>query len=586
MSLNAEQQAAVDYDGNLLMIAGPGAGKTKTLIAKAQRILASNPTGHIALVTFTDASTKVMRDRLQRAVSPNDFRRCSIQTFHKHCMNQLRASGKLGQLLNPKQANGLASRAINAAGVMLSLDEAMAELEGHKLSLTFTGTETPLVEAYEQIRRRQRVMDLWDVVRDAVVGMQKDEVQPLQATHILGDEYQDADSLQQQWMFEHASRGAITTVVGDDDQSIYGWRRALGYQGMMDFRATVNAATVVFGVNYRSHSEILLCADAVIRNNKQRVNKVIHPARGAGGAVSVHPYRDALQEAEAIAEMIKADCIPLGNDRYAPPKGAWGVIARTNVAFLVLTSVLRAEGIVYTRSGKDKMSDVPRLYCEFLAGLYPRNVITIEQVLHAAKVSEQSIGHLARSSEGALQSLYEGVVPDAESLEAEDRETVTQLARLCRSWRTIARSGDVTAVLEAVEMWFADHVAQGDNDKEALSYTRVLMQRLSGTLQTRASVLLRDEASNDDTGVQLHTMHSSKGLEFKKVALICCNAGVIPSSKAENVDEERRLFYVGITRAEDRLFVSYQANKGRSSFIAELEQGLSAIDAEQTAALV
>jgi len=576
MSANADQQTSIDYPDNLLILAPPGSGKTKTMISKAASILRASSKHRIAMVTFTDAATTEIKERLAHELTATELKRVSVATFHKHTMQQLRAADKLGRLMGPQEVPGVIQRAIAKSGAMCDVMEATAEIEKAKLSLTFSGDESPLVAAYEELRLRHRSTDLWDVVREAVLGMQAGTVAPLNVTHLLADEFQDSDRLQLEWTLWHTRVGITTAVVGDDDQSIYGWRGALGYEGMMEFRERANAAQVVFQINYRSNREILLLAESVIRHNTARVSKPMMAHKGPGGNGHLLGYRDALHEADSVASLIAPG---EHEGTYVCGPGSWAIIARTNAAFQIMSTVLRAREIAYYRAGRDRMDDIARRFCQFLNALVVKDEIVLENTLSAAGIDHVSLDGLHRSGDTALKDFFDGQVSEAFEGLPEDQRLIRGLARLCRVWRAMLHGGQLDETIDAVREWFKDNVSKGDNDTTTLQHFSDLITRLRGSLKERTDLLLRDPPAGKQQGVALHTLHSAKGLEFDNVAIISVNSGTLPSSQATSIDEERRLFFVGITRARHQLYVSYLHSKGKSPFVNEYQAGLDALAA-------
>lgn len=582
MRFNADQQIAIDTDGNMVILAPPGSGKTGTLVAKAARILKSSRQATVGLVTFTDAATKELAHRLDLSLTKDEYARVKVATFHKHLMNQLRDAKLLGRLLGPRETIPMIQRAISAGGKPMSVEDATAELEAAKLNENFTGRESELVESYEEQRRRHRGHDLWDVVREGVIGMRKGKVPFLKVTHILADEYQDTDPLQLAWLLLHEKAGAEVTVVGDDDQSVYGWRRAMGYQGMLQFEEEAQAARVVLQINYRSRKEILDAAAAVIRNNTQRVPKTMLSAKGAGGNVFVRSVPNSEHEAALIANAVVADTEESEDGTFKPERGRWAVICRNNAGLHMVAAEMRARAIAYVRvAGKDKLPDLARVLCQLLSSIQTGDALGIEGALLIAGVSDHAMKVLQATFEGdapatiqseqtsQLYRLLDGEIPaDMEDVPAEEAKTIKTFARLGRVWRARTKEGRYSDVINGVEAWLQDFAKE--YQLPDLAFWAQKLRNASGSLAVRTRRALDYEAPKDGTGVALHTMHSSKGLEFDRVVVIGCNQGTIPSSKAESVEEERRLFFVALTRARDELTVTFSTGAPRSQFISEM----------------
>jgi len=352
LKYNADQQQCIECDDNLLIVAPPGSGKTGTLIAKAVRILGRSDTS-VGMVTFTDAAAKEMRHRITEAVGKDVARRVYVETFHKHAILQLRAAGKLGRLVTPQEQFNIVLQAISDTEDPMSVHEVLAKIEHAKASLDFSGKEEPVVESYQRILGRYRANDLMDVLRMAVLGMRSGSVKPLAVTHLLGDEFQDADQVQLEWIMAHGGNGTVLTCVGDDDQAIYSWRGSMGYPGMIQFKERAGAQHINLQVNYRSRLEIIQASQAVIVNNSERIEKTVLCARGEGGSVEVRPTGSIAEEADEVVAAIVDDLsrepglVDESGELRQPvrvPRGRWAVIARTNIALMPTAMALRAAG--------------------------------------------------------------------------------------------------------------------------------------------------------------------------------------------------------------------------------------------------
>lgn len=582
MRYNVDQQAAIEAEGNLVILAPPGSGKTGTLVAKTARILKSSPQACVGLVTFTDAATKELDHRLSEALSKSEYARIKVATFHKHLINQLREAKLLGRLLGPKETVTMIMRAISACGRGMSIDDAQAEIEAAKINEGFTGRESDLIESYEEQRRTLRGLDLWDVVREGVVGMRQGKVPLLKVTHILTDEFQDTDKLQLAWLLLHVHADVDVTVVGDDDQSVYGWRGAMGYQGMVQFEQETAATRVVLQINYRSRKEILDAAAAVIRNNTQRVPKTMLSSKGDGGKVFIRSVASSAVEASLIANAVIADTEESENGTYRPGRGRWAVISRNNAGLHMVAAEMRTRGIAYVRvAGKDKLPDLARVLCQLLTSIQTGDALGIAGALLTAGVSDMAMKILQATFEGdapatiqaeqtsQLYRLLDGEIPaDMDQIPAEEAKTIKTFARLGRVWRARTKDGLYGDVINGVENWLEGFAKEKELDD--LAFWAEKLRNANGSLSVRSRRALDYEAPKDGTGVALHTMHSSKGLEFDRVVVIGCNQGTIPSSKAESVEEERRLFFVAMTRARDELTITYSSSTSRSQFISEM----------------
>lgn len=603
MSLNVEQERAVLCESNLLILAPPGSGKTGTLIAKTEHIICTIPNSIVLLVTFTDASAKEARARISKILNPAKMKRVFVATFHSHAIEQLRRAGRLGRILSPHESTDLLKRALADCGSSMDPVEAEAELQTAKATPLFSGEEKDFIKAYEKRKLLHRGIDLQDVIREAVNGMRATSsdkhIPPLTATHVLCDEYQDVDWNQLHWLLCYMEFGAVVTVVGDDDQSVYGWRNALGHEAMREFIGRFSPTVVNLEVNYRSRREIIQSATCLIRNNTSRMDKTVVSKIGDGGEVSIVKEADKEGEAAMVVDSIIEDAQVNGFEYNAIPVGRWGVIARNNRDLWLVAALLRKVGIPFTKSTKkdDAPWEIMR-FCGMLVSIQTNDSLGLRQTLSSLGVSEKTLRVVHDKMGDSLYRIMDGEFTDLDDVPVEDRTLLKSFLALCPRWRELTGKGHYGRVIGAVGEWFLDTIVRGDetiqdfrnfvkmlsgdsakmrNQVEEPNNTasgkRSLRTRPKGNLQVRVMNFFRQEERKGSGGVSLYTMHGSKGLEFDKVFVIQCNSGTIPSAKSKSVDEERRLFYVAMTRARHELTMSSISTKASSIFLSEVGQG-------------
>lgn len=597
MGLNVEQQRAVDCEDNLLVLAPPGSGKTGTLVEKARHILSKDPRASVLLVTFTDASAKEAKERLQKQLTPQQFRRISAATFHKHAMDQLRAAGKLGRLISDNESRNLVREALVEVGSTMDPREAEQKIQAYKSSPDFTGKEEDFVEAYEARKTSFRGIDLQDVIREAVNGMRtknpEKRVPPLTATHVMCDEFQDVDLNQLHWLLCYFQLGAIVTVVGDDDQSVYSFRNSLGYDAMKLFIETVSPTVIHLEVNYRSRREILQSATALIRHNTKRMDKTIVSFLGDGGNVYTTKAADKEAEASMIVDAIISDAAARGYDLDKIPKQRWGIIARTNRDLWMIAMVLRSEGIPFVKSQKkDEAPKEIMQFCDLLVAIQTNDSLNLRNALSALGVNDRTIQKLHAQLKDSFFQIMDGELPGLTDLSIEDQTVLKPFLEKCPIWRELTAVGQYSRVIGAVGAYFEAAVTMHDEVKSDFrnvvdllsganhkhlaregnqsSSRNNLRKRPAGNLQVRVLNFFRQEDNKGAGGVSLYTMHGSKGLEFDNVFIAECNSGTIPSAKSTSVEEERRLFFVAMTRAREELTMCSIVTKGASVFLSEI----------------
>src|ERR1700733_9779644 len=257
--LNPQQREVAEARRHCLAVAGPGAGKTKTIATKVALLL-SDPKSLVGAVTFSKDAAVEMRHRILKLSSPDAKRRLVDGTFHSLAFKQLRKPGGAKcDIASDGDRMGLLARVLAEHGFNWKAEEAVPVIEKIKTNfgrVTAGPQEAVLYNAYQQALERNGKIDFQDMLRLSVAGMESGEIKPYAFTDLIVDEFQDTDPLQYRWVELHAMAGAHVTVVGDDDQSIYGFRAALGFRGMESFASSFEARRVVLGSNYRCRDEI------------------------------------------------------------------------------------------------------------------------------------------------------------------------------------------------------------------------------------------------------------------------------------------------------------------------------------------
>lgn len=571
--LNPGQREAVLHDGHTTVVAPPGSGKTKTVVSKIALQL-QNPTCRIAAVSFTRDSSAELHERVVKQCG-DKANRVMFGTFHKHCIAMLKKSKMMPNILEPGRVWEFVSRAIQSAGLSLTTVEGQKILEEIKCDpdapITTVEGER-LFKSYQALLKQNKVVDLNDVVRLCVEGLESGSIAPLPVQYLHVDEFQDTDRVQLKWVLFHARAGIRTTVVGDDDQSIYGWRAALGFKGMQAFTDAVNARQVVLSENYRCREEILSRADQLIRFNTERVSKNIIAMRGKGGSIKLERFSSRDVEASRIAEFIEMD-----TDRTYR---SWAVLARNNALLLKIAAELRFRGIPYDIKGSksDLWDSIPLLqYRLLIEGIAHKRWRDIEAVLHAAGLTEPDLREIADYCGSDVERLTPQSLKAATYASPEAVKRGAIIARAVPGLRTQLEAGRVKMVLsnaaDAIEVALSHQIKSGDI--ENLYYGRdLLADRVSGPLLSRIALIKRpkDDKQNGDAEVVLLSMHGAKGLEFDKVWLPAIEEGIMPSqseAKFSPTDEERRLLYVAMTRAKNELYISTTITGAPSSFLVQ-----------------
>ena len=604
--LNAPQREAVTWgEGPLLILAGAGSGKTRVLTHRIAYLLAIDAVApnEVLAITFTNKAAEEMRERASLLVGRR-VRGMWIMTFHSACARMLRAHGdKLGytrQFTIYDQADsrrlikrcldelGIDPKRFTPAAIGSQISEAKNRLQdadayGKIVGSYFEQTVADAYRAYERELHRMNAMDFDDLLVRAVDLLQLfDEVRERYATgfrDVLVDEYQDTNHAQYRWLQLLASEHRNLMVVGDPDQSIYGFRSA-DIRNILEFEDDYSDAHVVkLEQNYRSTQTILDAANGVISNNRGRKSKHLWTELGYGDPVKVRELEDEHAEARYVTGEIQR-LIDEGASR-----SEIAVFYRTNAQSRVLEDTLTRADIAYQVVGgtkfyeraeiKDAVAYLVTLVNPQDVGAFTRIVnsprrgigsTSVSRVLSFANTVGTSVWEVASEPEqvpglgapgikalrrfmGPMHVLRERAdsgAPVAELLKDVLRETGYQEA--LQAERTIEAQGRLENLEELVNV----AVEYDASDIEGRSLADFLQQ-----VSLRSDA---DERADDQGLITLMTLHNAKGLEFGVVFMIGCEEGIFPHSRALDeggLEEERRLCYVGITRAQRDLYICY-----------------------------
>ena len=575
-NLNPEQQAVIDHDGHCLVVACPGSGKTRVIIIKIGHILSSSPKSRVCAVTFTrDAANELKKRLLESIPQETVTKRTRVGTFHSLAIRQLRAHGQIGKIASPAEQLLFVQRAIAMCEEDISFEDAVQTIETVKSSRSPVPEEdSPLYQAYASLLKRSNIDDLYDVLKKSLLMMQQGVVCPYPVEYMLVDEFQDTDEVQLAWVLEHVKAGTKVTVVGDDDQSVYSFRRALGYQGMDRFRSITDAKLISLGTNYRCRAEILGAAGILIGHNQERIDKALKAHRGKGGEVISMRYSSRPSEADAVVAEIISHIEPMQGDpwfSYTVPAGQWAVLARNRRALDCVEEALHAERIKYVRPPSESIWNRPPFvfFISLLRSLQTGAIDGIDQTLHFSGFQQEHLDIVHDLMRPDAWRLLDGQLPPLQGFPDDIASTLKDFSTRAAGWRSLLRKGNYNLVILGVAEWFSARI-RNEDERELFNTLAGSVCKLKGSLAQRVNTLTLPQSSNEvPSGVSLMTMHGSKGLEFENVWIIAAEEGVIPSPKNNLYDEERRLMYVGMTRAKDKLYLSSRVTAPPSPFVIE-----------------
>ena len=630
--LNKEQQQAVQHtEGPLLILAGAGSGKTKVLTVRIAHLLAQGVNPYeILAITFTNKAAKEMKSRVEGLVG-DVANRIWLSTFHSFCAKFLRfeLDNFLGYNSNFTIYDTSDSQAvIKAALKALNLDDKyypvgamIAAISDAKNKLLFASDfrkqardfyqqkVADVYEYYERELRKNNALDFDDLLLVAVKLLQSNEAvldkYSKRFRYVMIDEYQDTNHAQYLLAKLLASHWKNIAVVGDADQSIYAWRGA-DIQNILDFEKDYpNCTSIKLEQNYRSTKIILDAANAVIENNEGRPKKNLWTDKTEGAKIQHFTAQSEHEEAAFIG-----DTIAKKHDIHGVPYGDMAILYRTNAQSRVLEEALIKRALPYTMVGGTKFYDRKEIkdVLAYLRVLY--NPFDDLSLLRIINVPKRSIGattvaklqdyarangtslfmtltqlHLVDSIKGKTKEKLEefGILIFTLVAEMEDRTVLDILEAI------LDRTGYLAQLEESTD---PQDQARAENIGELLSVAKDFQDtNPSGTvedfLEQVALVNDVDSFEQEESKVTLMTLHAAKGLEFPIVFLGGLEEGLFPHSRTlmnpEEIEEERRLAYVGITRAEKELYISNATTRtvfGRTSsylpsrFIDEIPEEL------------
>ncbi len=611
MRLNAQQRAAVEHgEGPLLVLAGAGSGKTRVITARIARLLAGGVTpDSILAVTFTNKAANEMRERVGDMVGHEVASRIWLSTFHSFGVRFVREEAKalglgrrftifdagdsLGVVRELLRTEAKADRRLDAAAILsrISLwkNAMLAPGQVRPNDDDYDQAASSIYEAYESMLADMHAVDFDDLVLKPVALLrERPAVRSKWRTrfeHILVDEFQDTNLAQLDLVRLLANERGNVSVVGDDDQSIYGWRGAC-VDNILDFEEHFAGAVVVkLEDNYRSRASILNVANAAIEGaQKRRYAKVLRPAREGGPPVRICALSEPQEEAKFVASEIRT----LSKGGTNPREIA--VLYRSNTQAKLLEEELRIAGIPYRVFGGTKLFDRKEIkdgIAYLRVALNPRDELSLRRIVNtpARGLGAQSLRHIVEYGQAHRMSLLRAL-KNADRIEALSTRAKSSAARLTEA---IERAGEgfraggladpATSLLKSVGI-LEDDADQGvDSHRRRANVDFLLrcVQRLEArggsdreALQRLLHHIALDSSDPDEAEpgqqVTLSSLHSAKGLEFSVVFLIGCVEGVLPHARTTDpkitdasvadVEEERRLFYVGITRARDVLYLT------------------------------
>lgn len=648
--LNPEQFSAVHHtEGPLLVLAGAGSGKTQVITSRIVHLLAKLhvPADQILAVTFTNKAAKEMQERVRHAAG-KQAEGILISTFHSLGVRILRRDiRRLGYkpnftIYSDSDQAGVVRQALTDLNIdtkqfppdLVRWQISMAKNRLVSAEQYPKQGSTPLEQVtaqvyprYQQLLRAFNAIDFDDIIMLTVQMLEElTEVRQYWQTrfrYIMVDEYQDTNACQYSLISLLAQQHGNLCVVGDDDQAIYGWRGA-DVANILNFAQERQGCSVVkLEQNYRSTGAILQAANAVIRNNSKRSDKALWTASGTGDLINLLAADTDDDEARQVVEQLQ-----LAQYRSQRPWRDFAILYRSNTQSRAFEEVLRMEGIPYVLVGGQKFFERKEVkdalsYLAVLAN--PRDEAALVRTINFPRrgIGDTTLLRLQHWSLEHNLSLYDtlGMVEQIDGLTEAARKAVSSFHNLLRqelaAFSNIAMAPQLTALFKKLgineELYRTiDNPVQArkriENIEQVINALAAFEERTPGAdlaaFLERIALLEDNRRETDDErgqpqdAVTLMSLHASKGLEFPQVFLVGMEEGLLPHHRSIDEDpevaEERRLCYVGITRAREQLTISHclrrrkygsweerQPSRFLAEIPAELFDGGTAAEAQQ-----
>ena len=561
MDVSKQQSLAVGDMGNIHIVAIPGSGKTRTIIAKV-KVMRERGYSKIFLVTYTNASAAEMKERLIAECGADVLNEVHVSTFHALMIRHFQQYLPQYQLMPPEEQSTILHQ------IYVRETKSHEGYDGfEEYILGNSKNQIPEFECLKEIyltyidSKHNHTLD--NIISSGVSMMLKGELPRFNCNYLMVDEFQDVDEDQVKLVFIHGKMNVPITTVGDDDQSIYGWRNALGYKGFVLQEKVLKSTLYKLTTNYRSRLEILTAAFNMIENNLSRIPKDVIGSRGEGGVIEHHHFHDRLEEAKWIAKQISTS-----------PHVPTLILARTNNNLNYVEMELIEYEIPYNKKDSGQYFNVIacKLYISALRAMATNSEHGMQRILD---IIFESYGQTIPSDVVLKQSKLFDVQlsPQQKSL----------INALCNSYQLHKAGRTSDCIRELSESMRVEMEFMGYKLTQRITELGSYLNKFKGNLSQRLT-LMSQKNKEKEANVTLMTMHSAKGLERERIYITNFSNRIIPStrtdgntSKLAHIEEERRLAFVAITRGKEEVYITSCQNSdsrkgwfGPSEFIQEL----------------
>ena len=594
-----QREAASQIDGSILILAGAGSGKTRTITYRIAHMIENvgiSPYSILA-VTFTNKAAKEMRERVEELVG-DVAKACTISTFHSFGMRLLRMYGKeVGYNSNFTIYDTddqkrivkaiLKGQNISLNGVKLTERDIVSMISKVKEEIKtldeYSVMNKQIVEVYDKYNRallESNAMDFSDILLNTYKLLQKPEIlEKVQNKYkyIMIDEYQDTNNLQYKIIDLIARKSSNLCVVGDENQSIYGFRGA-NILNILNFETNYNNAKIIkLEENYRSTTTILDAANELIKNNKSSKDKKLWTQNGKGDLIKVLACDNARDEVSRIIEIIKE------NHQNGIAYRDMTILYRTNAQSRVFEEGFLRYSIPHKVFGGISFysrAEIKDIIAYLSIIVNPQDELNLQRIINVPKrkVGEKGIEKIIAYARENDLNLLEALshIKEISGLTAVGKEKLLEMYDIIKELKDLSYTETASYIVQTLidKIKYIDYIKENYSDAEArienidefknsiLELENVVGElRLNEYLENVSLVSATDDLEEKSDYVKLMTIHNSKGLEFPIVFLVGFENEIFPGSRAmfeeKEMEEERRLCYVALTRAEKKLYLSH-----------------------------
>ena len=594
-----QREAASQIDGSILILAGAGSGKTRTITYRIAHMIENigiSPYSILA-VTFTNKAAKEMRERVEELVG-DVAKACTISTFHSFGMRLLRMYGKeVGYNSNFTIYDTddqkrivkaiLKGQNLSINGVKLTERDLVSMISKIKEQIKtldeYSVMNKQIVEVYDKYNRallESNAMDFSDILLNTYKLLQKPEIlEKVQNKYkyIMIDEYQDTNNLQYKIIDLIARKSSNLCVVGDENQSIYGFRGA-NILNILNFENNYNNAKIIkLEENYRSTTTILDAANELIKNNKSSKDKKLWTQNGKGDLIKVLACDNARDEVSRIIEIIKE------NHQNGIAYRDMTILYRTNAQSRLFEEGFLRYNIPHKVFGGISFysrAEIKDIIAYLSIIVNPQDELNLQRIINVPKrkVGEKGIEKIITYARENNLNLLEALshIKEISGLTVVGKEKLLEMYDIIKELKDLSYTETASYIVQTLidKIKYIDYIKENYSDAEArienidefknsiLELENVVGElRLNEYLENVSLISATDDLEEKSDYVKLMTIHNSKGLEFPIVFLVGFENEIFPGSRAmfeeKEMEEERRLCYVALTRAEKKLYLSH-----------------------------